>query len=267
MDDLLTIGQFSKTCWLSIKALRLYDDLGLLHPVYVDPASSYRYYHPAQAPVARSIAILRTLDMPLADIREVVTGSDPDKVRARLNAHRQVLADRVQRDLQMLERVESFIKKGAVMTYEIELKEIEPTDVVGLTLDTSPETISNDAGAAYHRIYDQLGAQQINPAGPPRMVYHRMDDDSWTIECCVPVAGAWTLPDDLTRRSFLGGTVARTLHVGPYDELGMAYRELGVWVDKQGLSTANPPFDIYLNDPSLVDSPAQLETELIWPVR
>ena len=267
MDDLLTIGQFSRTCWLSIKALRLYDDLGLLHPAYVDPTSNYRYYHPDQAPMARAIAILRTLDMPLAEIREVVTGSDPEKVRARLDAHRQFLADRVRRDVQMLERVESFIKKGAVMTYEIEMKDLEPTDVIGITLETSPETISNDAAPAYHRIYDQLGEQGINPAGPARMVYHRMDDDSWTIECCVPVAGAGALPDDLARRSFPGGRVARTLHVGPYDELGMAYRELGVWVDKQGLSTANPPFDIYLNDPGQVDNPAKLETELIWPVK
>ena len=47
----------------------------------------------------------------------------------------------------------------------------------------------------------------------------------------------------------------------------MAYRELGVWVDRQGFSTANPPLDIYLNDPSLVDDPAQLKTELIWPVQ
>lgn len=55
MDNLLTIGQFSRTHWPSIKALRLYDDLGLLHPVYVDVTSKYRYYHPDQAPVARAI--------------------------------------------------------------------------------------------------------------------------------------------------------------------------------------------------------------------
>ncbi|CAN5203722.1 hypothetical protein BH20ACT22_BH20ACT22_25610 [soil metagenome] len=36
MTDLLTIGQFSRMCWLSIKALRLYDESGLLHPACVD---------------------------------------------------------------------------------------------------------------------------------------------------------------------------------------------------------------------------------------
>ena len=73
MTDLLTIGQFSRVCWLSINALRLYDETGLLHPAYVDPTTSYRYYRPDQAPVARAIAILRTLDMPLIEIRELVT--------------------------------------------------------------------------------------------------------------------------------------------------------------------------------------------------
>ena len=98
------------------------------------------------------------------------------------------------------------------------------------------------------------------------MVYHRMDEDSWTIECCVPVAGAGTLPDDLARRSFPGGRVARTLHVGPYDELGMAYREIEQWMEKGGYRTSAPPYDIYLNDPHEIEDPADYLTEVTWPV-
>lgn len=40
--DLMSIGRFSQASRLSLKALRLYDALGLLPPAYVDPASSYR---------------------------------------------------------------------------------------------------------------------------------------------------------------------------------------------------------------------------------
>ncbi|MBA3349832.1 MAG: MerR family transcriptional regulator [Actinobacteria bacterium] len=267
MNELLTIGQFSRVCWLSIKALRLYAETGLLHPAYVDPTTNYRYYAPDQAPVARAIAILRTLDMPLIDIRELVTESDADKVRARLDAHRAVLEENVRRDEQKLKRVENFIKKGAVMTYDINIKEVEPADVIGLTLETSPEGISTDAGATYERLYDVLGQEGITAAGPPRLVYHRMDDDSWTIECCAPIAEASKAPEGFVLRSFPGGRAAHALHVGPYDELGMAYREMGVWIDKQGLSTANPPYDVYLNDPSEVKDPAKFETEIVWPVK
>jgi effector-binding domain-containing protein len=71
----------------------------------------------------------------------------------------------------------------------------------------------------------------------------------------------------LTLRRLPGGRVAATVHVGPYDELGTAYRELEVWMGKQGLTPSGPPFDIYLNDPSEVEDPARFQTELLWPVR
>jgi DNA-binding transcriptional MerR regulator len=266
VNDLLTIGQFSRMCWLSVKALRLYDESGLLHPAHVDPISNYRYYTEEQAPVARAIAILRTLDMSLAEIREIVTASDQEKVRAHLDAHRALLADRIDRDRYMLERVENFIRKGAVVTYNVKLKELEPTDVVGLTFKTSPESISDDGAKAMNRLLEGLNRGGIAPAGPPRWVYHAMDEDSWTIEACFPVVGVSGAPEGLTLRRFEGGRAATALHVGPYDELGMAYRELEVWIGKQGLRPAGRGFDIYLNDPTEVKDPAKFETEIAWPV-
>jgi protein phosphatase len=68
---LLTIGEFARASRLTPKALRLYDELGLLPPAYVDPASGYRFYAPGQLDDARLVAWLRRLGMPLARIRTV----------------------------------------------------------------------------------------------------------------------------------------------------------------------------------------------------
>jgi serine/threonine protein phosphatase PrpC len=68
---LLTIGSFAKASRLSPKALRLYDELGLLPPARVDPATGYRLYAPGQLERARLVAWLRRLGMPLARIRDV----------------------------------------------------------------------------------------------------------------------------------------------------------------------------------------------------
>lgn len=74
---LLTIGEFARASRLSPKALRLYDDLGLLEPARVDPSSGYRLYHPAQLDRARLVAWLRRLGMPLARIRLVCDADAP----------------------------------------------------------------------------------------------------------------------------------------------------------------------------------------------
>ena len=75
---LLTIGEFARLSRLSPKALRMYDDLGLLRPFRVDEWSGYRYYAPAQLERARLVAWLRRLGMPLARIGAVVESPSAD---------------------------------------------------------------------------------------------------------------------------------------------------------------------------------------------
>ncbi|TDD71367.1 MerR family transcriptional regulator [Jiangella aurantiaca] len=267
MDELLPIGRFSRLCWLSIKALRIYDETGLLRPAYVDPDSGYRYYRPDQAATARVIATLRSLDMPLASIREVLAEPDPDRVRDLLDAYRVVLERRIDRHRHMLNRVETFIRKGAVMAYQITTRDTAPADVLGTTYPTTPDSLSETSAVAYHRLYEAIAAAGGRPDGPPRMVYLDMADDAWTIEACVPVAGVSEAPDGFSLRRAPGGLAALTRHVGPYEELGLAYREVEAWIEAQGLTSNGAPYDVYLNDPSQVSDPAKLETEIVWPVR
>ncbi|QBJ90379.1 MerR family transcriptional regulator [Streptomyces seoulensis] len=79
--DLLTIGAFAKASGLSPKALRLYDELGLLRPARVDPYTGYRYYAVTQLDRARLVAWLRRLGMPLARIRAVSALDGADAAR------------------------------------------------------------------------------------------------------------------------------------------------------------------------------------------
>ncbi|HEX7992958.1 MAG TPA: MerR family transcriptional regulator [Streptosporangiaceae bacterium] len=83
---LLTIGAFARASRLSPKALRLYDELGLLQPAEVDPASGYRFYDPAQLDRARLVAWLRRLGMPLARIR-MVCDAEPATAAAEIAAY------------------------------------------------------------------------------------------------------------------------------------------------------------------------------------
>ena len=70
--DLLSIGAFANMTRLSIKALRLYDQLDLLQPHHIDSQSGYRYYDVDQLSSARMIRSMREMDMPLVTIRQVL---------------------------------------------------------------------------------------------------------------------------------------------------------------------------------------------------
>ncbi|HEY1828566.1 MAG TPA: MerR family transcriptional regulator [Acidimicrobiales bacterium] len=72
----MTIGEFARATSLSPKALRLYDELGLLSPARIDEGSGYRYYDGHQLEQARLVSALRQLEMPLAQI-QVILGLPP----------------------------------------------------------------------------------------------------------------------------------------------------------------------------------------------
>jgi len=90
---LLTIGVFARAAGLTPKALRLYDELGVLPPAGVDPESGYRLYDPAQLERAQLIARLRRIGMPLADIRAVCRLNPAEAAEAISTFWQQVTAD------------------------------------------------------------------------------------------------------------------------------------------------------------------------------
>jgi DNA-binding transcriptional MerR regulator len=82
----ISIGEFARRSRLSLKALRLYDERGVLVPARVDQASGYRYYGTAQLEAARLVVMLRQLQLPLKAVKELLAG-DPADAAARVAEH------------------------------------------------------------------------------------------------------------------------------------------------------------------------------------
>ncbi|WP_426508759.1 MerR family transcriptional regulator [Dactylosporangium sp. McL0621] len=114
--ELLTIGAFARAARLTPKALRLYDEVGLLPPAAVDPESGYRFYHPEQLAHARLIAQLRRIGMPLADIR-TVCDLEPDAAAKAVTAYwQQVTADTATRAQHVARLVEHLSQEDGPMS-------------------------------------------------------------------------------------------------------------------------------------------------------
>jgi PPM family protein phosphatase len=91
---MLTIGEFAQATGLTAKALRLYDDLGLLLPAEVDSHNGYRYYDLHQVEAARLVARLRAAGVPLARIAAIAGAETTEAAVAELLSYwRQVEAD------------------------------------------------------------------------------------------------------------------------------------------------------------------------------
>lgn len=269
MNDLITIGQFSKMTRLSVKALRLYDDTALLQPAWVDPSSGYRYYRLGQANRAEAIRILRSVEMPLDEIGAVLAHDDPALVRKALTDHRARLTQRLADQQRMLRFLEQLIeRKDGVMPYDITTKQLPDQTVAAVRRTTTLATISNAIESGFATLMGYLGPHGIEPAGAPVVVYPDVIDTETAgdIDVCLPVASPVDGDEHVRSLELPGGTVASTIHHGPYDEIRPAYHTLMGWMQEHDHEPSAPPREIYLNDPSQVP-PDELLTEVAWPIR
>jgi effector-binding domain-containing protein len=270
VDDLLPIGRFAKATRLSVKALRHYDELGLLRPAFVDPSSGYRYYRPAQANQAEAIRILRSVDMPLEEIAALLAEAGGEPVAKRLRLHRERLEARLDEHRRMLAFLQRLLDKEDVMPYEVTVKQLPAQPVAATRASTDLRHIGDAIGAGVHLVLDELGRRGLEPAGPLQVVYHAdqvLDEDSVApIEICFPVAAAFQGTREVYGTELPGGPAAVTLHRGPYAEIGPAYHTVSGWISDHGHELAGGPREVYLNVPGEVPE-ADLLTEVQWPIR
>jgi DNA-binding transcriptional MerR regulator len=92
--QLMPIGRFSRLTGVGVKALRHYDEVGLLVPAAVDDETGYRFYSLDQVDRVEAIRLLRRLDMPLDEIRSTLAARDPAALRSALVSHQRQMASR-----------------------------------------------------------------------------------------------------------------------------------------------------------------------------
>jgi DNA-binding transcriptional MerR regulator len=120
-EGLLTVGVVARRSGLTAKALRHYDRLGLLRPSAVARTTGYRLYTSDQVGQARLVQLLRSLDLPLDQVRTVVAAwqaGDRETVDELIRRHRRRLDARVTRLRGALHRIDHVLSEGieAVMT-------------------------------------------------------------------------------------------------------------------------------------------------------
>jgi len=264
----LPIGMFSRASSISIKTLRSYHESGLLVPAWIDGATNYRGYTVDQLADAATIVGLRALDLPLAQVREILDARDPEVTHRILASHRDVMQDR----LDEAERIVVELATGvAPLTHTpVHVRDDPPvlavcsTDTISVAhlWERLDETFTR-IDAAVHR--GGASATDVRGAhyGPD------IDDDDWeTVEAFVPVAEAIDLPgrDGLLVRELPPRRWAVLVHVGELGGLVDTYRTLGAWVARHETASGAPVRERYLVGAPDTDEPAQYRTEVAWPI-
>jgi DNA-binding transcriptional MerR regulator len=277
LDPLMSIGVFSTATLVSIKALRLYHEQGLLVPAWIDPTTSYRSYRVSQLADAQVIKRLRDLDVPLAGVAEVVRARDPEVTRRVIAEHELVIRHRLSDLSRLVAELQQAVSEPVLQTPVF--VRTEPAQHA-LAITEVVHSADHDAYAEFfgraYRLLDaafaRLGSAPTSASGalyPPKI-----EGDSEAVTAFLPMAEPLVLDDQSIADGVINimlphMTGAVLTHRGPYHTMGETYRQLGAWVATNATVVDQPVRELYVvsaNESGELLPDEELRTEIVWPI-
>lgn len=251
MAELMTIGEFAAATWLSPKALRLYDQKGLLSPDTIDPYSGYRKYSPAQVEVARLITMLRRIDMPLEQISKLLEVSPEEQVE-QIAHYREQEAEQHARRQSLARFLEHAVGTGSmegdgqsgVSKVEVATRAVPETHLLAATRHTAakelPEVIRDNATRLLTLAKDRGGS-----TGQLIVIYHGQVgwESDGPIEVCVPIeAGDRAHRIEPEHQELFTEVIAEDVQ---FPRILAAFEAVQLRAAQLGLTPTGPPREVY----------------------
>lgn len=276
MLTMYSIGRFASIGRVRVRMLRHYDEIGLLIPAHVDPATGYRSYAPEQLNRLADVMRLRGLGLGLAEITAVLRAGDGDPVaRALLVSVRDELRRTIAADTDRLARFDAYLRRteGAAMSEDAITVNYESVPAVRVaTLTRRAPGFGNQAigpvvGPMFpeaQRILDSAGVA-IRAA-----IALYTSDDSGDGSGAIVTAG-FVIEDDVADVPGLDVHVlpavpeaAITTHRGPMDGIDRSWMALMDAVRARGEVPSDAAREVYLTPGDRPQS--EWVTELVQPI-
>lgn len=266
---MLRIGEFSRLARVSLKALRLYDRLGLLKPAHTDERSGYRHYSSEQLPRLNAILALKDLGFSLEQVGRLLDeGLSRVQIRAMIEVRREEAERALEAERERLARVEARLRRmdreGVLGGYEVVFKAVGTQRVASVR-----ETLTAYSGVG--GLFEELrGYAKLHGLRPSAWisVWHDEEyrDEDVDGEAAFVAEGTLT-EEGRVRENLLPAveSMAATVHHGSFDTIGAAYAALLAWIEENGYRVAGPNREIYLRGGDEQDNPDYV-TEIQFPV-
>ncbi|HEY9643875.1 MAG TPA: MerR family transcriptional regulator [Coleofasciculaceae cyanobacterium] len=281
------IGDFSRLSRVSVRTLRLYDQMGLLKPAQVDRFTGYRYYAAEQLALLNRIVAFKDLGFSLEQIAELLPEQIPSaQIRGMLRLKQAELQQLVEIEQARLARVAARLQQieqeEAIGDYDVVLKPVEAQTVAAIR-DLLP--VCSDFRQLHNELWDALRQQQIEVVGLPQTLWHDAGYQTHNVdaEAIAPISPSLSTKSDLTRERIKTYTLppveqmACVVHFGSEETIIHAFNALLQWTSANHYQMIGVNREVYLNSTFLdkncalsngdLTNDSQLAIELQFPVQ
>ncbi|MEP7292141.1 MAG: MerR family transcriptional regulator [Chloroflexota bacterium] len=276
---MLKIGDFSRISQVTIKALRLYDTLGLLQPASIDPFTNYRYYTLDQLADIHRIVALKEMGLSLDEIRDVLSSDLPlEQLRGMLRLKQAELHQRIDEETMRLRQAEFRLRQleleENMPTLDVVIKKVEPFYALTVRATVSTRFQMGDLGREIQRKLEAADFPirfPLPPDIPLVNIFYGNEylEENIDAEYCMPIdpslAATFTLDNGLTYapREVPGVEMAACyVFKGDYDAVADHYPLLQRWIAEQGYTFEDEIRYVYLRGNMHNEPPANYVTEI-----
>jgi DNA-binding transcriptional MerR regulator len=264
MSTLLSIGDFSRMTFLSVKQLRHYHEVGLLQPAEIDPESGYRRYELGQVPTAQVIRRLRELGMSLDDVRVVMDAPDVTARNAAISAHLRRMEGELEQTRATVKALRMLLDEGAPPILPVEYRVVDPIEVLAIRAEVPHAEMFPWLDDAL----TELRAVDTRRAGPDAALYSTelLEEEFGEIVALVPGEPLREPAGRVERLQLPRVEYAVAMHAGSVDDIDRTYAALGAVVAERRIGVQGPIREDYVVGAFDTPDETKHRTEIGWPV-
>lgn len=270
---MLKIGDFSKLSRVSIRMLRHYDEIGLLHPVKIDPETGYRYYSENQLPVAGRIRALKDMGFGLTAVGEMLDHyGDKALVEHHLRRKQEELREQSRQTAYRLRLLDTALerlrKDDETMKYDVTLKTFPARYAATVRMRIPSYEME---GMLWNMLVKETDPLDSAPDDPCycSAVFHDKEfkESDVDVEVQKTVKGQYPDTEHVQFKTLPEVTVASATCRGSYEQMNDIMAAVANWVRDNGYELDCPAFNIYHVSPYETQDPSEFVTEVCYPVR
>jgi DNA-binding transcriptional MerR regulator len=157
---MLKISDFSKLSLVSVKALRYYDERGLLKPARVDPSTGYRFYSASQLTRLNRILAMKDMGLDLSQIALLLDQEPtPDQIRGMLWLKQVELHQQLEKGQARLARIEAWLQafeqEATMPAYDVVIKSVVALRVAQARV-VAPKMEQPELGITLGRLFAEV---------------------------------------------------------------------------------------------------------------
>lgn len=259
------ISQLSKLSGISVKALRYYDEEGLLKPSFRNSENQYRYYNDKDLQKAFFIKNLRSLQFSIMEIKEILEYYDDEEdLTYVLKEKITMIEANISKEKERIERIAQAIPSTSTPLienkYNIDTLECEDVLVAYIPITGPYQCLDQYVPQLYKHVKGHKRGHHFNCYFDEDCV------ENATMQLCIPVDKP--INDNVISSKRLPRIKAlQTIHYGTYETLYLAYKALFTYANAHDIAILTPTREEYIKGPGMIfkGNSLKYETKILLP--